>query len=407
MQAEDQKNFALLKELAKKLLTEKVPFVERNVLLRATAQEHGFIIRDNELMAIVATARKELRGGGMGVSQGQELYIPENSWAWESVIAARTFNVITALPKVGKSAFIAGFISSWKYGDGEFLGHKVFGDCPPVIIAGTDQPLCDWQGILKPAGLMKETKKDHYEVIDPVVKFWHRGEPIHLDEEGIELIERQTEKYKNALIFADSFSTLIGPLGLNENSEECVEPVHNLLERIEPYGATVVLIHHSSRGNAKERASMASRGTGALPAAASQLIQLEHFSKVKTDHRVKVSTEGRNSRAIDLVVEQVDRSQWISHGTSADIAKEEKKDEQEAGLIDRQVTALAFLRDFWENSKKQIDPTQLAELMKDDLGQHPRVQARSTLDQLVVKGLAEKMNISTPDRGKVSFYRPI
>ena len=407
MQSEDQKNFALLKEEAKKLLKDKVPYVERNVLLRATSQEHGFTIRDNELMAIVASARKDIRGGGNGVSQGQELYIPENSWAWESLIAARTFNVITALPKVGKSAFLAGFISSWKYGDGEFLGHKVFGDCPPVIIAGTDQPLCDWQGILKPAGLMKQTKKDHYEVIDPVVKLWHRGDPIHLDEEGIELIERETEKHKNALIFADSFATLISPLGLKENSDECVEPIHNLLERIDPHGATLVLIHHSSRGNAEKRASMASRGTGALPAAASQLIQLEHFSKNKTDHRVKVSTEGRNSRAIDLVIEQEDRSQWISHGTSADIAQAEKKDEQEAGLMDRQLTALAFLRDFWENSQKELDPTQLAELMKDDFGKHPRVQARATLDQLVGKKLAEKVNTSDPQRGKVSYYRPI
>ena len=89
------------------------------------------------------------------------------------------------------------------------------------------------------------------------------------------------------------------------------------------------------------------------------------------------------------------------------IAKEEKKDEQEAGLIDRQVTALAFLRDFWENSQKQIDPTQLAELMKDHFGKHPRVQATSTLDQLVVKGLAEKLNTSTSDQSKVSFYLPI
>ena len=407
MKSEDQQNFALLKDEAKQLLKDKVPFVERNVLLRAMSQEHGFTIRDNELMGIVASARKELRGGGEGISQGQELYIPENKWAWESLIAERTFNVITALPKVGKSAFIAALISSWKYGDGEFLGHKINGDCPPVIIAGTDQPLCDWQGILHPAGLMKKTRENHYEVIDPIVKLWHRGDPIHLDEAGIEQIERETEKYRNALIVGDAFASLISPLGLNENSEECVEPIHNLLERIDPYGATLALIHHSSRGNADKRASMATRGTGALPAAASQLIQLEHFSKNKTDHRVKVSTEGRNSRAIDLVVEQVDRSQWISHGTSADIEQDEKRDEQEAGLIDRQVTALAFLRDFWENSQKQIDPTQLAELMKDDLGDHPRVQARSTLDQLVAKGLAEKTPDSDPNRGKVVFYRPI
>ena len=79
MQSEDQKNFALLKEEAKKLLKDKVPYVERNVLLRATSQEHGFTIRDNELMAIVASARKDIRGGGNGVSQGQELYIPEYS----------------------------------------------------------------------------------------------------------------------------------------------------------------------------------------------------------------------------------------------------------------------------------------------------------------------------------------
>ena len=40
--------------------------------------------------------------------------------------------------------------------------------------------------------------------------------------------------------------------------------------------------------------------------------------------------------------------------------------------------------------------------MKDDLGLYPRVQAKSTLDQLVFKGLAEKMNIkiSTPEQGK-------
>ena len=402
-----KKNFALLKDEAKQLLKDKVPFVERNVLLRAMSQEHGFTIRDNELMGIVASARKELRGGGEGISQGQELYIPENKWAWESLIAARTLNVATALPKAGKSAFVTGFISAWKYGDGEFLGHKINGDCPPVIIAGTDQPLCDWQGILHPAGLMKKTRENHYEVIDPIVKLWHRGDGIYLDEAGIEQIEREAEKYPNALIVGDAFSKLISPLGLNENLEECVEPIHNLLERIDPYGATLVFIHHSSRSNADKRASMATRGTTALPAAASQLIQLEHFSKNKTDHRIKVSTEGRNSRAIDLVVEQVDRSQWISHGTSADIEQDEKKDEQEAGLIDRQVTALAFLRDFWENSQKHIDPTQLAELMKDDLGKHPRVQARSTLDQLVAKGLAEKKPDSDPNRGKVVFYRPI
>ena len=76
---------------------------------------------------------------------------------------------------------------------------------------------------------------------------------------------------------------------------------------------------------------------------------------------------------------------------------------QQVKLFDRQLTALAFLRDYWENSKK-MDPTHLAELIKDDFGMHPRVQARSTIDQLVVKGLTKKLNTSTSDQCKVSFY---
>ena len=98
----------------------------------------------------------------------------------------------------------------------KFLVHKVFADCPPVIIEGTDQLFRDWQRILKSAGLMKQAIENHYEVIDPVVKIWHR---------------ETNEASQNALIFADSFATLISPLGLNENTDEFVEPVHNLLER--------------------------------------------------------------------------------------------------------------------------------------------------------------------------------
>ena len=80
---------------------------------------------------------------------------------------------------------------------------------------------------------------------------------------------------------------------------------------------------------------------------------------------------------------------------------------QQVKLFDRQLTALAFLRDYWENSKKKMDPTHLAELMKDDFGKHPRVQARSTIDLLVVKGLAERLKTSTSDQCKVSFYSHI
>ena len=41
----------------------------------------------------------------------------------------------------------------------------------------------------------------------------------------------------------------------------------------------------------------------------------------KHDNRVKISTAGRNSTPLDLVIEQIDRAVWVDHGSSANIAE--------------------------------------------------------------------------------------
>lgn len=404
----DRQSLEELQSLARQFLMEKIAPHKRMALLRGEAIDRELTIRDPELMAIFAAARKDLQGKSDGEELGAVLHIPKENWAVDQLIAARTFNLVVALQKVGKSAFVSGLLGVWKSGFPDFLGFNFKGDCPPIIIAGTDQPLGDWREILVGGGLMQEVNADHYELVYPVVKLWHRGNPIHLDEEGIELITEQANKYRGSIVFADSFGALTSPLGIDEWHPAAAEPVHNLCESLEGTDATLILLHHSSKSRSGERASNSARGSNSITAAASQIIQLDWLKKdKKTDQRITLNTEGRNSRPVDLVVEQVDRSSWISHGSSEDIEKESKLEEVEAKLNDRQSIVLSILRDKWDNGQQEVDAVQIVELIGDDLGKSARTKALHSLDQLTGKELALKRKTSDPERGTVALFRPI
>jgi len=404
----DRQSLKELQSLAKQFLIEKFAPHARMAMLRAEALDRGLTMRDPELMAIFAAARKDLQGQSEGEELGAVLHIPKENWVVDQLIAARTFNLVVALQKVGKSSFVSGLLGVWKSGFPNFLGFDFKGDCPPIIIAGTDQPLCDWREILVGAGLMQEVGADKYQLVSPMVKLWHRGNPIHLDEEGIELITEEARKNKGAIVFADSFAALTSPLGLDEWHPSAAEPIHNLCETLEGTDATLILLHHSSKSRSGERASNASRGNNALTAAASQILQLDWLNKdKKTDQRITLNTEGRNSRPVDLVIEQDDRSSWISHGSSEDIEKESKLEEIEAKLNDRQSIVLSILRDKWDNGRQEVDAVQLVELIGDDLGKSARTKALHSLDQLMGKGLALKRKTSDPERGTVALFDPI
>ena len=47
--------------------------------------------------------------------------------------------LVVSLPKVGKSRLLCQFIGRLHRGESEFLGQKLFGPCPPVLIVGSDQ----------------------------------------------------------------------------------------------------------------------------------------------------------------------------------------------------------------------------------------------------------------------------
>tara|TARA_Y100001973_G_scaffold722_1_gene925 strand:- start:2516 stop:3739 length:1224 start_codon:yes stop_codon:yes gene_type:complete len=400
---QDKKALLKLQDLAAQLIEEKTEPFERQALIRNSAMGFGLSIRDGEIFQLTAKARAKLKGTSSGELPNQEIEIPEESWLCDQLFADGTLTILTALQKVGKSSFISAFLGCLTYDSKEFLGQSINAEKRPIIIVGTDQPLCDWREILVPCGLMKRTGKGKAVILDPIVRLWHKGNSIHLDEKGIEEIVQLAEENKNSIVVLDAFASLISSMGLDENKPEATEPLRFLTEAL-PTHATPILLHHSSKSRSGERASNAARGSNALTAEASQIIKMDWFSKDEHDQRVAISTEGRNSTPIDLVIEQTERSQWISHGSTRSVKQEEKLAQKEKNLNERQGDALEEARDYWRENYKGIDSKQLQEAYPEHFDTHKK--ALSTLKQLENRGFLKSTKEALKGRGEVRLFQP-
>ncbi len=390
-------------------LVAKTPWHERNILLRAKAAESGLNIRDKDLAAVVATARARLRGQKKGISSGDVFHIPEERWLAQDLIASRTMTLMVALQKVGKSAVVCNILGELAKGRGEFLERfNLSPPCPKVIIVGTDQPLADWREVMVPNGLMVCTGvEEEYKTCDPVVEFYAREHGLHLDEAGIEQITAHCEENPGAVLVLDAFLSLITPLGLDADSEGAVEPLQNLLESIAPFNITTVVLHHSSKSRAHERASNAAAGRG-LGRMASHVVNLHWLNPdTKEDHRVRLTTEGRSSKPVDCVIEQVDRAIWSCHGDSTTISAELDLGKVRAKLTERHSNMLSLVEEHWMRTSRAIEPAEVAEAMAEELGNNARQKALQGLDALANKRLVEKLTRSDHKRGKVASFQPL
>lgn len=405
--SDDLKALREIQELARKLLEQKVPHLQRMPLLRAAGHDAGLSLRDNELCAMVAAARKELRGDGDGITPDMEIEIPDDDWCWEPLICAVSLNLVIALQKVGKTALILQMIKEWFSGADEFLGFKFHGKCPAVIIVGTDMALKDWQKMLSASGLMERTASGKWRLMPPIVRLFHRGDPAHLDDQGIEKIATICEQHPGSLLLVDSLAAVTAPLGIDEFKPEAAEPLYGLCEAVEPFSTTTVLIHHASKSRAGERASNAARGSNSITAAASQMINLQWHSESKSDQRVDLSTEGRGSKSIQVVIEQIERCSWILHGDAAEINSQESRQDAEEKLTERQSAVLDEVREQWKKHRHEMDAPWLIKLLPTQYKQKGSQRAASeTLNQLCRKSLLEKRSTNVRDRGEVNLYRP-
>ena len=247
---DDDQLFSELSTTADQLLD--CPSARRLPLLRNQAKNLGLSLRDRELEDLLRQSRREREGRGSkrrGKRQLKEVAIP---WIWDGVLIKEAFNLLVAMPKVGKTSLLLAMIPAWHRGESGFLDRNFVGECPPVLIVGNDQPESDWCRMMDLAGLSLDINNLN---VSPVVELWDAGERLLLDEEGIELIRQIAEEHPGLLILIDSIAATVTALGVAEESPEIAEPVRALLEAVSPYQSTVVAIHHSSKGRASEGAA--------------------------------------------------------------------------------------------------------------------------------------------------------
>ena len=404
---DDSQAFKELTDAAVYLITTKVPVIERPVILRNQAKALSLSLSTRDVYTILAKARRDIEGIDEGESPDKELDVPDESWLWDELIVEGNLTMVISQPKVGKSALIGAFLGQLSSGSTEYLGKDIIGQKRSIYICGTDQPLNDWVKILIPAGLAQRTASGKVKLLDPIKRVWHKGKPIHLTEESIEMLYGIAKEDAGAIFVFDAFASLISGLGLDENHAACVEPVRMLSEALSPSGATIILLHHSSGSNEDARAVKASRGTTALPAEASQVLKLDWLlPEDKHDNRVKISTAGRNSTPVDMVIEQIDRAVWVDHGSSANIAESLRLEQVRAKLTPRQELVLTFVEERFKTNEGMFTTSgDLAEEFIDEFA-GSKVKALATLNSLEKKKLIYSKPRNFEGKGLVSIFYP-
>ena len=222
--------------------------------LRNFAKSSNITIRDPELRRELEDARRALAGTSGSVGK-RPLNFRPTPWMLNSLFIPRCLNLLVSPPKCGKTSFIIGWLGQWKAGAETYINQEIIGQCPPVLLVGSDQPESDWANMLDEAGLLGQNKQ----LASPIIDLFTSGQPLTLDENGIDVITKYAEKNHGLLVIVDSLAACIRNLGIDENSPEVAEPISSLMEALSPYEATLIIIHHSSKAHKIGRASCRER----------------------------------------------------------------------------------------------------------------------------------------------------
>ena len=399
---DDDQSFAELHSIADQLLD--LPSARRLPLLRNQAKNLGLSLRDRELENLLKHARREREGRGAKRRGKRQLKIVDIPWVLDGLLIKEAFNLLVAMPKVGKTSLLLAMIAAWHGGDSRFLSKDLFGECPPVLIVGNDQSESDWCRMISVAGLPPHIGDLN---ISPIVELWDAGNRLLLDEDGIEEIRQIAENHRGLLILIDSIAATVTALGIPEESPEIAEPIRALMEAVSPYGATVVAIHHSSKGRASEGAAAASRGSTALPALASQILKLGPLNNrpESNDARLLLTAEGRGGASQRLILNRTSDGGWQVMGDVVDVLHQEYLIEREHSLAGRDKDALAVVRDR-TNQELSTSTEDLVKLLRLD-EQSPKDASRIALrmlDKLVREGLAVDKKVSTGKASRREFW---
>ena len=128
------------------------------------------------------------------------------------------------------------------------------------------------------------------------------------------------------------------------------------------------------------------------------------ISRYSHYERIQLTTQGRNSKTVDLVIEQIERAVFISHGSSGALKQAIAQQKKEEKLSERQFLALEEVREAWSKTYAGISAKDLHEKQPDEFKKQNN--AKATLDQLVKQGFLTVKLDAVEGRGNVAFFKP-
>jgi len=389
-----------LRELAKSLIdAQGMPSdIDRLSILRKQNDTMKLKLNEKELQKILWEARRINGERPKPLIGGCEIILQQTEWLLDQIIQAGVINLLVAMPKTGKTRLIIRIIKALLHGEKFFLGRALNGNTPYVLIFGNDQTASEWSVLLMDNGLI-----DNGNILTEKVSFVYCKEsPEYLDEEGIAKMSSWAKQYTNGIILIDSLATCMPANGVSENDAEFVQPLALMQEKVAPYGATIIIIHHTSKSE-NSKGVVASRGTSALPALCSQILYLRHDNEDQPwgqEKKLILSTESRAAQSVEIYLTMGANGEWSAQSTD-NLREARQRSKTIEKLTSRQSEAYEQLIN---TSVNGLTAKNLQLVMSFDGGDEER-KARATLEQLATIGLAKKKDISYgPSGGRGVIY---
>jgi hypothetical protein len=335
--------------------------------------------------------RRQREGSLDPLRKGDKLDRSPVQWAWEGILRYGTSNLVSALPKVGKTNLITQLLADWHQAKGQFLGRALHGVCPPIVIAGPDMNDGDWYAPLLRAGMVEEDGS----INDPILALYTAKHRFSLDPDGIEGLVALAEERPGYLLLIDSYHAAIRGLGISEKDEGLADPLIDAQQALAPYGVTIVVVHHSGKGSTDGSATTASRGSTSLPGATSMNVSLSRKQQDNplkaADPKITIKAEGRsNSGAVEILVEQTDHG-WVLHGNAADLDLVDYVSQQMDELTSQQENAIEDIAKHWNTTGTGMTAQHLADALNlSKANKDPRKAGQKILDALEKRGLVSK-----------------
>lgn len=395
-----------LKSRARQVI-EKFPETEWLFRMRTEAIDRGVDreIRDKELKQLLSQAQptaKPLRGGDP--IPLDELH--EATGLWGDLLLSGCLNLVSAPPKVGKTALMLHLAACVFRGDMECLGVPILDRFEHLVIVGTDMDKAQWFKLFFREGLAH--KLDDQVILDKRITLWDASSNIQLDESGCSLIREECSKHSNSLLLVDTLRSTTSSLGLDENRTEICGPIYALKMACASASVTAVVNHHTNKSVTGGSAITASAGNNAIPGACDNTILMNWAKDCpdgqrRTDFRITISSSGRGKGGslVAAITDEVEGGCWKGYGEATAIEAVNRVRRVVQTLTGRQEDAYVYMLERWEGEHPTTG-AQLAEFLQ--LKQTKK--AWLVLNALESKGLIEKQGAQPTTGRPATLYRP-